>query len=146
MRFDHAETIEIDIAASAGVIGYNRHAGSLYVALDAAVPDAVIAIRSPDAKRQVTAQQRTTPHLIESRWQVAKVKRQTCAVTAEAQGFGAGDMSWGGLPAGKYIVSAARGGFALASQQVVADASGRTTARLDISAIEPVQLTISCAP
>jgi polysaccharide biosynthesis protein PelA len=139
MRFDQATLLAIDYAASVGVIGANLHAGSLYVTLDPAVAEPMIAVRAA-AKPSAVAR------LNESRWTLSALQRGDCEVTAEAQGFGVGDMSWSGLKPGPHILTATRRGVVLASRRVTADASGRMTARLATSAIEPLQLRIACAP
>jgi polysaccharide biosynthesis protein PelA len=140
MRFDAAAGIAVDYAASVGVVGAGRHAGSLYVTLDPAVAEPVIAIRPADANAVPVAQ------LIESRWTLSSLKRGECEVTAAAQGFGAGEMTWIGLKPGPHILTASRRGAVLASRRVSADAIGRMSVRLATSAIEPLQLSIACAP
>jgi polysaccharide biosynthesis protein PelA len=151
MRFDQAAAIEIDDEASVGVIGYNQHAGALYIALDSAVPDATIAVRrqSPSTSPASNTPASTSPglpHLVESRWRFANVKRQPCSVTADVEGFGVGEMTWGGFKPGNHTLTVTRGGVKLASQTVPADSNGRLTARIEISAIEPAQLQITCGP
>ncbi len=46
VRFDDAGGISVDFAASHGVLGSNRHAGSLYVALDPAIGVPKVALKS----------------------------------------------------------------------------------------------------
>jgi polysaccharide biosynthesis protein PelA len=143
MRFDAAEGLSVDYAASVGIVGDNTHGGSLYVTLDPAVAEPVIAVRSGTSAKAASA--KSVPRLIESRWTLSAVERAPCAVTAEAQGFGAGDMTWSGLTPGPHIITASRRGAALATRRVLADTTGRLTVRLATSAIEPLQLRISCA-
>ncbi len=54
VRFDDADALEVDGARSSGVLGANRHQGSLYVALDAAFPRAVVALRPRRRNRQAS--------------------------------------------------------------------------------------------
>ena len=137
LRFDAADGLGIDYATSVGVVGDNRHAGALYVTLDPAVSEPVIAVRAV-AKLMAFAR------LTDSRWTLSAVTRDACAVTADAQGFGVGEMTWSGLRPGGYTVTASRGGAVLSNQRLVADANGRLTTRIVTSAIEPLQLRIAC--
>jgi polysaccharide biosynthesis protein PelA len=138
MRFDDAKDVAVDYDASVGVIGANTHAGSLYVTLDPAVTEPQIAVR-PSGKTSTGAR------LTDSRWALSAVQRSACEVTANAQGFGVGEMSWRGLLPGVHIVTATRRGAVLAKQRLTADAQGRLTARLATSAVEPLELRITCA-
>jgi polysaccharide biosynthesis protein PelA len=144
MRFDAADGISIDYAASVGIVGDNLHAGSLYVTLDPAVAEPIIAVRPTVPAKPIMA--KSIPRLTESRWSLSGVERAPCAVSAEAQGFGAGDMTWDGLTPGAHIITASRRGAVLATRRVLADTTGRLTVRLATSAIEPLQLRITCAP
>jgi polysaccharide biosynthesis protein PelA len=143
MRFDAADGISIDYAASVGIVGDNLHAGSHYVTLDPAVAEPIIAVRPTVPAKSSTA--KAIPRLIESRWTLSAVERAPCAVTAEAQGFGTGEMTWEGLTPGAHTITATRRGSVLATRRVLADTTGRLTVRLAISGIEPLQLRISCA-
>ena len=73
------------------------------------------------------------------------MQRALCEVTADAEGFGVGEMTWRGLRPGEHIVTASRGGVVLAKQRLTADAAGGLTAMLATSAIEPLQIRIACA-
>jgi polysaccharide biosynthesis protein PelA len=137
VRFDRADGLNVDYPASTGVIGANRHAGALYVTLDSAVGDAVVAL----AKR---ARAQSQPHLIDSRWVISQLVRAPCNVRAQAQGFGDGGMTWAGLAPGRYTVVALRNGAIVASERVTVGPDGRLTARLKASGIEPLQLKITC--
>ncbi|WP_316860171.1 hypothetical protein [uncultured Cohaesibacter sp.] len=108
LRFDHADELGVDWLNSKGVIGQNRHAGSLYVALDASVAVPVLAIMKRDDANQVVA---SVPFLESSRWEVRNVNHSDCdtgecKLTFEANGFGRGEMLWKGLPKGCYRVVA----------------------------------------
>jgi polysaccharide biosynthesis protein PelA len=144
MRFDAADGLIIDYVASVGVVGDNLHGGSLYVTLDPAVADPVIAVRSATLPKPVTT--KAVPRLTESRWSLSAVERAPCSVTAEAQGFGTGEMTWEGLAPGAHLVTASRRGAVLATRRVLADTAGRLIVRLATSAIEPLQISITCVP
>ncbi len=141
MRFDAPDGLSIDYAASAGVVGDNLHGGALYVTLDPAVAEPVIAVRPARA-----APAKAIARLTDSRWILSAVERGRCSVAANAQGFGPGDMTWDGLAPGAHTVTASRRGVVLATRRVLADASGRLAVRLATSAIEPLQLSITCDP
>jgi hypothetical protein len=99
IRFDRADGQAVDFTASAGVIGERHYQGSLYVALDAAEPAPVVAIR-PTPHVKVTAR----PYLIHSRWQVFKFKTTPLSFECEAHGFGAGEMAWQVAPGATYAI------------------------------------------
>ncbi len=143
VRFDAADDVVIDYIASTGVIGHTHHAGSLYVALDRAVREPVVALRSAD--RTALKPDHRSAHLIDGRWQVSALSRSRCNIAASVQGFGAGDMTWGGLAPGDYIVMVRYVGETIAEHRATAEQDGRLTFRLDADAVEPVELEILCA-
>jgi polysaccharide biosynthesis protein PelA len=59
VRFDDAEQLAVDLERSTGVLGSNRHEGSLYVTLDSAIERAVVALRAraAEASSQVSVGQ-----------------------------------------------------------------------------------------
>ena len=143
IRLERSDDLEIDYALSSGVIGHSHHAGALYATLDPAVPDAVVAVTPAGPSRRNGSLARA--YLAESRWVLSAVSRASCALAATAQGYGAGEMRWAGLPVGTYVVTAARDGGVLASEPIATDAQGRLAFRIDTSAIEPLQLRIACS-
>ena len=143
VRFDAADDAVVDYAQSNGVIGHTHHAGSLYVALDRAVREPLVALRS--AETATSKPDYRSAHLIDGRWQVSALSRTRCKLAARAQGFGAGDMTWGGLEPGDYIVIARYGGEPLTEVRATADEDGRLSFRLDTEAVETVELEIRCA-
>lgn len=140
VRFDRADAITIDYAASSGVVGHNRHQGSLYVALDGTVTEPVIAMMAINAATVSQAR----PHLIESRWLVSSIDHQPCRTTAIVQGYGSGTFSWAGFPPGSYIVKVDHGTKARYQQQAMAGTSGTLAFTVPIDAVDPLSLTISC--
>ncbi|NVK33442.1 MAG: hypothetical protein HWE23_03120 [Rhodobacteraceae bacterium] len=99
-RFDQADNLSVDWARSEGVIGQNRHQGSLYVALDSAVAVPVIALRKTENDADLER-----PFLEAARWQIKNVHPETCGLSFKAQGFGPGQMTWQGVKPGLYSVS-----------------------------------------
>lgn len=138
VRFDEAGSSVPDYKASRGVIGHTHHEGALYVALDPAADTVIVAISRAPGKAPSIA------HLSESRWLFADVKREGCGVTAQAQGYGAGEMTWAGLAPGPYTVTASRDGETLAEVTAAAGSDGRLSVRLEANAIEPLDIAISC--
>ncbi|HYD99719.1 MAG TPA: hypothetical protein VEH84_10065 [Alphaproteobacteria bacterium] len=102
LRFDGAEALAVDPAGSEGVLGWNRHAGSLYVALDPAAPAPVVAL-GPAAGGPCVA---GVPSLIEARWPVRGLESMAGGFAFEAQGFGAGEMRWCAGAPGRYRIAA----------------------------------------
>ncbi len=143
LRFDDAVALTVDYAASAGVLGHNRHSGSLYVALDPAAAQPVLALRkvAPDASGE-QAPGRT--HLIESRWDVRELSVGDCAVSANAKGYGPGQMRWAGVKPGPWHIKLHQAGQAKQSFDAVADASGVLDVSLDADARSGLSLEMRC--
>lgn len=138
IRFDGADKLTIDYAASTGVIGHNRHQGSLYVALDPAVREPLVATATASTIRAMR------PHLVESRWLVSNVEYTACRTTAKVEGYGNGSFVWAGLPSGSYTISATRGADMVHQAQATTDAAGALAFTIPFDAIEPLSLTIAC--
>lgn len=138
MRFDKASDITVDYQRSTGVVGHNRHEGSLYVALDPSNAEPIIAIER-------TATATAAWHLIESRWLASEVTRSSCELTVRVQGYGDGQFLWGGLAAGRYDVIAKRGSNVLERKTFDVTSSGEMRFTLTQHGIEPLTLTIACA-
>jgi polysaccharide biosynthesis protein PelA len=137
LRFDdEAASLVPDYAASRGVIGHTRHAGSLYVALDSAV-DVVTLKLDPAGK---TTRAASNPWLMDSRWRLSDVTAETCRVAGRAQGFGAGEMTWGQVKRGRWQ-------FTVAGQRVeaVVGADGVLSLTLPGSAIDTVAFEGRCS-
>lgn len=104
LRFDHAFDRRVDFARSSGVLGQMHFQGSLYVALDPADAEPVVALtahdlsdRAPDAPRA---------YLIDSRWPVEALRSEESGFAFTAQGYGAGEMTWKVPRPGRYRVVA----------------------------------------
>ena len=143
VRFDDAELLEVDGARSPGVLGANRHQGSLYVTLDTAVGKPIVALR---ARSQTGRRQPGDPiaSLVESRWSFSGRQDGTCGFQATAQGFGAGEMTWSTDAGRAFHVVAERGGKALAEEVRWADASGLLKLKLEVNAQEPLTVRLDC--
>jgi len=108
LRFDGADSLEVNFRRSRGVIGRRRHQGSLYVALDASVPQPVLILGKVD---EVPEPDR--PVHIQSRWHVWDLKSAPGVVSFFARGFGSGEMIWRMPREGTYRVKLGRGAMAL---------------------------------
>lgn len=145
VRFENAASFEVDDKVSRGVVGSKSEGDVLYVTLDAEVETATVGLQKVAPARTATRGSRRVPHLEESRWRVRGVTRGGCGLMAEMQGFGPAEMTWRGFPQGVYDLSLRRQGQTLASSRVNVDASGIfNPPPVDVSAIEPVVLEVTC--
>ncbi len=144
VRFEQASALDVDYQASKGVIGHNRHGDALYLTLDAAVAEAIVALRPVQKYPDRRERHKAVPHLIDSRWHLSKVTRSACDVRADVQGFGAGEMNWAGFPAGQYEIAVSRLGEPITTLEATADDQGRLAFRAEADVIAPAQLQISC--
>ena len=138
--FDDAANVALDLARSAGVIGQTRKGSTLYVALDEAQDDAVVAL-APSGSRAGPAR---LAYLIDSRWRLRDLDRRECGFKVAAQGFGEGQMRWAGLAPGKYRVSAQAEGKTVWAADEEVDESGRLNLTVDAGAVDPLVITAAC--
>lgn len=150
VRFDAAAGLDVDIHASQGVLGSNRHAGALYVALDPATPRALVTLKSRVGQAPDGPVPAVAAALVESRWQISDLRRQGCGFTAAGQGFGAGEMVWHVAP-GKTFTITAEGRGARKNdtqgtwqQTATATAAGKLSVRITASAVQPLSLGFAC--
>lgn len=122
LRFDQASGQNVDFDQSDGVIGQRHVQGSLYVALDNTLDQAVIVLRSSmDSGHQLAA---SRPYLIDSRWQVSHVIVKGKDIEFRAQGFGGGQMQWQFPRAGSVAVNVRIGEQVEWTQRVETDQEG----------------------
>jgi hypothetical protein len=109
VRFDYGAFTAVDFARSAGVLGQRHSQGSLYVALDPAVDEPVVALAETD--RADIEPPATRPSLVHGRWPLRGlvVDGDGLGWRVEGRGFGAGAMVWRVPSPGTYGVWAARG-------------------------------------
>lgn len=139
VRFDEAAELTVDAAQSAGVLGHNRHGDSLYVALDPAVSEAIVALM--ETREQSGGD--SLPELVESRWQFSDLVRETCGFSVTATGYGDGEMTWRGLRNARYEITASRAGRVLWQDEIPAR-DERLEVTIEADAIEPVELEFEC--
>ena len=142
VRFDEAAGLYVDMRQAHGVLGFTHHGKALYVALDEAVPEAIVALTS--AKPEPRRQER--PYLVDSRWQVSRLKVAPCGFEAEVHGYGPGEMAWAGVRPGGYTVSLVNERTdAEAATEAGVDASGELKFVLNGNAIAGGRLKVACA-
>ncbi|MBK1838346.1 hypothetical protein JHL17_13060 [Azospirillum sp. YIM B02556] len=144
LRFDGASADTVDFARSSGVLGQRHSQGSLYVALDPAVAEPVVALAETDrADRDPPA---ALPYLVEGRWAFSGLsaegqgqgERQGFRVAAA--GYGEGAMVWRVPRPGRWSVTAERDGTRLWSGAAEADADGRLALTVPVTAVAPLLL------
>jgi len=140
VRFDDADGLDIDYDESRGVLGGNRHNGSLYVALDGAVSTARLAIkpRGEPGKQDHIA-------LVQARWTIRDLRAPSmCQASYQAEGFGDGEFSWQVEPREIYNVAVTRRGASLWNGSAKADQAGRLDISFPNQGAEPVTVALSC--
>jgi len=140
VRFDDAAGVAVDFTRSVGVLGERRQGSSLYVALDEAHDEAIVALRPTDAAEAAA------PHLIDGRWTFRDLRRRECGFTVMAKGYGTGQMTWGGLKPGFYRVTV-RDTNATAVWDDVDEvgADGRLALTADADAMNPIEIEVACS-
>ena len=143
VRLDDAEALEIDSGRSTGVLGANRHQGSLYVTLDPGVDRAVIAVRTRgEAGRQLPGDQAAS--LVESRWSISNRTDTACGMRVQAQGYGPGAMTWSTAASRAFRISVERDGVLLSQEVRWADAKGLISLSIEQDALEPLAIGFDC--
>jgi hypothetical protein len=169
VRFDDAKGLAVDFGRSIGVIGQQRNGTALYVALDEAFDEIVVAMR-PEASLRASRilpeqssrsglsprfQERTdaaaehaaegdAPYLIEGRWTFRDMRRRECGFTVMTKGFGIGQMTWGGLRPGLYRVSARDTKNTLWEDELEVGDDGRLGFAADADASSPLEIELAC--
>jgi hypothetical protein len=140
VRFDDAEKLHVDQRSSDGVLGYRHYGKALYVALDPARQDAIVAVTpaTPDEQRA------ERPFLVESRWQISDLKTGSCGLEANARGLGQGEMTWAGLRPGRYEVATSREGEDAAVHTLEVGQGKTMKLSLEAGAGSGLTLKISC--
>jgi hypothetical protein len=140
VRFDDAGALAVDFTRSVGVIGQRRKGSSLYVALDEAYDEVIVAL-SRDAGESADA---SAPYLIEGRWTFRDMRRRDCGFTVMAKGYGTGQMTWGGLKAGLYHVFARDTDATIWDETVEVGDDGRLAFTADADAMNPLEIEVAC--
>ena len=142
MRFDEVAGQSVDIRNSVGVVGSTSYQGSLYVALDAAVPDALVSLRLTALDN--TLADATVAQLDEANWMVRGVERGTCRLSYSAQGYGAPRFSWKDIAQGAYRIEAKAGAKVMWQANVTVAGDGALKIELPDLGMGPLDFTASC--
>ncbi len=146
LRFDRASVTAVDAARSTGVLGQRHHQGSLYVALDPAVPHPVVALM--EVERGDTPPAAPRPYLIDGRWAFwgLSVEGEGEGFAVAASGYGDGTMTWRMPRPGRYAASVERDGRILWAAEVETDADQTLSLTATVMAVEPVTLRVRPLP
>lgn len=139
LRFDDAAGMRIDWQQSHGVLGAAQHGGALYVALDAAVEEPLIAI-----KRNAKAEKLQRAILHDSRWRIDSLAQDGCSLAFNARGFGDGEMNWQGMTPGAYSLQVERGDQMLWHDAANVGDDGELRVVVRASALEPLRIRVTC--
>jgi hypothetical protein len=100
VRFDRASSRAINWQEAKGVIGQRYLHGALYVYLDEAVEEPIIALY--DHKVVGSYPEGPCPYLVDSRWPVWNLQRDGGKLTFSTGGYGLGEQHWR-IPEGSSI-------------------------------------------
>ncbi|WGD49480.1 hypothetical protein QA641_28080 [Bradyrhizobium sp. CB1650] len=137
IRFDAADDREVDLDLSVGVVGQKRVGGTLYVALDRAIEQAIVVLRPSGTSARSLA-------LVESRWFISRLVKGSCAARFEARGYGNGSFLWSGAVPGHYAIKASRAGEDIWQQTADADNAGNLKFVVPASATDAVEIKMNC--
>ena len=135
LRFDKADGLNVDDARSSGVLGWRRHQGSLYVALDPADLAPLVTLAPAAGPSAGPAR----PFLVHGRWLVESLRWDEGGFAFEAGGFGRGEFLWQVPSEGVYEVFDE--GRPQAGPDIVATGPDGTL-RIDLAARAPEKRTI----
>ncbi len=105
IRFANANRRMLDQAASTGVLGERVINDHLYIALDPAVAEPRVTLRTRDESAARTSAARTAA-LTRSSWVVSHLTSENDRFSFKAQGHGAGEMVWRVAPDRRWTVRA----------------------------------------
>ena len=170
VRFEDAKGMAVDFGRSVGVIGQRRNGTALYVALDEAFDQIIVALgpepRLPRAAGILPEQsgisavfprlqegadeapehaaEDVIPYLIEGRWIFRDMRRRECGFTVMAKGFGIGQMTWGGLRPGLYHAYARDTKHTVWEDELEVGDDGRLGFTADADASSPLEIDLAC--
>ena len=140
LRFDRASFTAVDFTRSTGVLGQRHVQGSLYVALDPAVAEPVVALA--EVERADVPPPAPRPYLVEGRWALSGWQAEGAGFRVAAGGYGDGAMVWQVPGAGRYAVAAERNGASLWTGEAEAGVDGRLSFTVAAAAIQPLTLRV----
>jgi hypothetical protein len=140
VRFDDVAGFAVDFTRSVGVIGQRRKGSSLYVALDEAFDEVIVAL-GRDAGDNIDA---SSPYLVDGRWTFRDMRRHDCGFTVMAKGYGTGQMTWGGLKTGIYHVYVRDNNETVWDETTEVSDDGRLALTADADAMNPLEIEVAC--
>jgi hypothetical protein len=142
IRFDKSTFVAVDFERSTGIIGQRHYQGSLYVALDEAVQEPVLALQPID--RADILPMASHPYLVSSHWRIWDFQYdKQGSFSFVAKGFGDGHMEWRTSGLDVYeIVAYGEDGKVLTTTQGEADADGQLKVKLQIETFNPIRITV----
>jgi len=123
------------------VLGQRKKGSTLYVALDEAYDEVIVAL-GPDAGETADA---SAPYLVDGRWTFRDMRRRECGFTVMAKGFGTGQMTWGGLKPGSYHVAVRDSQDAVWDDDAEVGDDGRLALTADADAMNPLEIDVTCS-
>ncbi len=145
LRFDDAAGLSVDTMESVGVLGSNRHQGSLYLSLDPAIKDVVVALRAASEIPSPSSDgAEPLLSLVESRWRLSDRKVDPCSQAITADGYGNGDFIFEGRSNRALRIIVAQGDTKLSEEIRWTGADGRLALQLGSDVKPPVRLTFTC--
>jgi hypothetical protein len=141
IRFDHATLRAVDFSRSEGVVGQRHYQGSLYVALDSARGQPIIALQSSDTPGRFPDS--PTPYLVHGRWEVSHFELQRNAFSFRGQGFGKGELLWRMPLKGTFRIRVEESGGAVWEQLGRTNDESVLHLNLGQNGIKPVLVTVS---
>jgi hypothetical protein len=170
VRFEDAKGMAVDFGRSVGVIGQRQNGTALYVALDEAFDQIIVALgpepRLPRSSGILPEQsgisavfprlqegadeapehaaEDVIPYLIEGRWTFRDMRRRECGFTVMAKGFGIGQMTWGGLRPGLYHAYARDTEHTVWEDELEVGDDGRLGFTADADASSPLEIDLAC--
>jgi len=141
LRFDDVADLAVDFSRSVGVLGQRKKGSSLYVALDEAHDEVIVAL-GPDSGETTEV---SAPHLIDGRWTFRDLRRRECGFTVMAKGYGTGQMTWGGLKPGVYHVYVRDTRETVWDEEMEVGDDGRLALTADADAMNPLEVEVACS-
>jgi polysaccharide biosynthesis protein PelA len=138
LRFDDAAELNVDFGRSPGVTGQARKGASLYVALDEGVDEPVVTL----TRTAPPLVQR--PYLIDARWSFRDLQRKECGFAVTANGYGTGQMTWGGMRPGAYLVIARDAKETVWDEEFEVREDGRLAFTVDAEALSSLEIEVRC--
>lgn len=141
IRFDNASLKAVDFGRSQGVIGQRHYQGSLYVALDPAAAEPVLALTDNHTPHRLPDS--AVPYLVESSAMLEGVTATADALSYQVKGFGKTVQTWKMPASGKYAITVTKNKQTVVNSTVSAGNGNTITLEVDTSGGEPAGVTLT---